>query len=48
MAKRLRCLIGMHEWRRRMTEDNQPYRACAHCGVEDVRGDGRSPGLPEI
>lgn len=48
MEKRLRCLVGMHAWRRKMTEDDQPSRACAHCGVEDVSGEGRRPGVPEI
>jgi len=48
MGKRLRCLLGMHTWKRKLTEDNQPYRACVHCGAEDTGGEGRRPGLPEI
>lgn len=48
MEKRLRCLLGMHKWERKLTEDNQPYRACVHCGAEDVGGEGRRPGVPEI
>jgi hypothetical protein len=48
MAKRLKCLLGRHTWKRKMTDDNQPYRACVHCGTEDVRGEGRQGGMPEI
>lgn len=48
MGKRLRCRLGMHTWTQKHTEDNRPYRACVHCGVEDVRGEGRRPGLPEV
>lgn len=48
MGKRLRCRLGMHTWQRKLTEDNQPYRACVHCGAEDTRGEGRRPGVPEI
>ena len=44
MAKRLRCRLGMHAWTAKRTADNQPYRACAHCGAEDVRGEGRRGG----
>jgi hypothetical protein len=33
----------MHTWTQKNTEDNRPYRACVHCGVEDVRGDGSVP-----
>jgi hypothetical protein len=45
MKKRLRCLLGMHTWQRQHTEDNQAYRACVHCGVEDVGSEGRRPGV---
>ena len=49
MGKQLRCLLGWHKWKRRTTEDNKPYRACVHCGVEDVSGDGFGPdGIPSI
>jgi hypothetical protein len=48
MGKRLRCRLARHEWVQKRTDDNQPYRACLHCGTEDVRGEGRRPGLPEI
>jgi hypothetical protein len=48
MGKRLRCLLGMHTWKRKLTEDNQPYRACVQCGAEDVGSEGRRPGLREI
>ena len=45
MKKRLRCLLGMHTWKQQHTEDNQPYQACVHCGVEDVGSEGRRPGV---
>jgi hypothetical protein len=48
MGKRLRCRLGMHTWTQKHTEDNRPYRACLHCGAEDIRGEGRRPGLPEV
>jgi Zn ribbon nucleic-acid-binding protein len=38
----------MHKWTRKWTEDNRPYKACVHCGTEDVRGEGMRPGAPEI
>ena len=48
MGKRLRCRLGMHTWTQKHTEDNRPYRVCLHCGAEDIRGEGRRPGLPEV
>ena len=48
MGKRLRCRLGIHAWTQRKTKDNQPYRACIHCGTEDVRGEGRRGGVTEI
>lgn len=32
-VKDLRCMLGMHKWRKRQVEDSQ-YLACARCGRE--------------
>jgi hypothetical protein len=31
MSKRLRCWIGMHRWKRHVTDDGKWFLRCADC-----------------
>lgn len=46
--KPIRCRLGRHGWVTKYTADNEPYRICERCGAEDVWGEGRARGLPEV
>ena len=37
MAKRFRCYLGLHSWRRFRSDDGQWYKKCRACGkVADI------------
>lgn len=38
MARHLACLVGMHKWARKITEDGGRYRECARCRKVDEGG----------
>jgi hypothetical protein len=38
MSRSLRCLLGMHTWRKRHNEQGQIYRTCQRCGKDDDPG----------
>lgn len=38
MTKKLRCLLGMHPWRKKHNEAGQMYRECPACGKQDDPG----------
>jgi hypothetical protein len=40
MKRPWRCRFGWHKWRRRFTDDNQRYVACARCGMATDDGQG--------
>ena len=44
MAARLSCRVGRHAWERKVNDEGQPYKECAHCGkcAEQQSGVGRS------
>lgn len=33
--KQLRCRIGLHRWRKRLSDDGRPYKTCAICGDDE-------------
>lgn len=35
MRKPLRCLVGFHAWYTEVTEDGEPYQACARCNAAE-------------
>ena len=36
--KKVRCLLGLHNWRRNHNEQGQAYLTCRNCGKEEDPG----------
>jgi hypothetical protein len=35
MRKPIRCWLGLHHWHLEQTEDQERYRRCSRCGVDE-------------
>jgi hypothetical protein len=38
MSKSLRCVLGLHTWRKTHNEQGQMFRTCTRCGKDDDPG----------